>query len=181
MQELIKYPFFADMVTKLKITDLTFEAVSTSTPLRLFSIEPSLFNACFFFFKLPFDEDMEELLASIKNKKKLTSSDTVKSKKKAPKKTSNLLSRGDSVATMSSQATAVTPTSSQPKTPTSTTARAPPPPATSTSFAPPPPPPPAPISSPPSEGGRSGLLNSIAGFSGGLKKVKTNDRSGPSY
>jgi len=53
VQELIKYPFFADMVTKLKITDLTFEAVSTSTPLRLFSIEPSLFNACFSFLSFP--------------------------------------------------------------------------------------------------------------------------------
>mgnify|MGYP002385121190 CR=1 FL=1 len=50
---------------------------------------------------------------------------------------------------------------------------------------PPPPPPPPPgnagIPSPPAGGAdRAGLLNEITGFKGGLKKVQTDDRSGPS-
>lgn len=74
--------------------------------------------------------------------------------------------------------------------PMTAAAPAPPPPPPVSAAPPPPPPPPAappapkppgppPPPTPPSSEGRGDLLNSITGFKGGLKKVKTNDRSSP--
>ena len=139
--------------------------------------------------------------------KKSTSSTQVASKRTSQLLSPTGDGPSTSVAASSSSSSSQVPTLSNPpagkssssgmtakapaKAPTATSSSAPPPHVSATSppppppppaSAPPPPPPPTASSPPPparSGGGRGNLLSSIESFSGGLKKVKTKDKSGP--